>query len=1266
MKILAIRGKNLASLSAQFEIDFQQEPLLGAGLFAITGSTGSGKSTILDALCLALYERTPRLTRATTRGEAVPDVGDETVTPSDPRTILRRGAGEGFAEVDFVGSDGVSYRSRWSVRRARERADGKLQNSVVTLTRIHDGNVLGDRTKTTTLNLIETCIGLSFDQFTRAVLLAQNEFATFLKAPDDERAELLQTLTGTQTFSELSKLAFQRMSVETAELKLLRDKLKDEQPLDADARTGLELERQTAADKKRTLEHKKLSIEENLRWYLRWSLLNEERNNAQVQLDGAETSDQNAAPRHSKLLLLEQVQPAGALTAELQRLSQAVDQALASEKEAAAAHAVAQSEASTCEITLQESQRLANAADVTKSAAQADVDRARALDGSIDALREPVQAAEQAQSDAKNRLSSAVTKKHEVGVSIKASGDQLQGAQSWLAQNTQWRSLAQGWQRWEALFGQGQTLLQGQTQKNSELAELELTAASNAESATAAQGQLREATEKSRVSAELLTTLANACAAVDADQLASDKRLLEDKRDHLQEAWALWQRYSDAQTQQQNLAQQQETESQTVAVCVAELAACAQSQPRLEGELHGAELALDLAKLAASQGAETLRAKLQLDQPCPVCGAFDHPYATHSPVVDGLLKSMQVRVNVVKDALRVVLDQVAQDTAKKATAETSLKNLLKQIVEFESKQFNIDSDWAALAVRAPVLRSEIDALPESQREEWLQSGLREARDSLTRMAASEATHRDNVRRRDSAQGALNVDNTALNKAKDALAQLQEQSTRANQAIASAKEYLTDMTEQLERIEGQLDAAFTANDEGSEKAADHVSGTWREDWRASPETFVVHCHQNALSWTQKQELATSCQRNIEDLQFQLSSADQTMNLATEQFEAQKATCAAVNFDLQGFLQARSQLFEGRSLAQVEAALNTAITNARSALDSARVKAQVAQITVTRCEEAARQSKQQLAQEQQALGNTQTALDEWLLEFNQRTRQASGAPDLVLAELQNLLGTTQADIAKERKFLQDLKSQVSASQAVLATRRQSLSDHESLKAASGSAEALQAELQVTADDLDKETAKVTTASMAIARDGERSLASASLVEELGRQEEVTLVWLQLGDLIGSADGKKFRNFAQQLTLDILLGYGNRHLQSLSSRYRVLRVKNSLGLLVVDQDMGDEVRSVHSLSGGESFLVSLAMALGLASLSSHRVKVESLFIDEGFGSLDADSLRVAMDALDSLQAQGRKVGVISHVQEMTERIGTRVQVQREAGGLSRIVVH
>ena len=102
-----------------------------------------------------------------------------------------------------------------------------------------------------------------------------------------------------------------------------------------------------------------------------------------------------------------------------------------------------------------------------------------------------------------------------------------------------------------------------------------------------------------------------------------------------------------------------------------------------------------------------------------------------------------------------------------------------------------------------------------------------------------------------------------------------------------------------------------------------------------------------------------------------------------------------------------------------------------------------------------------------------------------------------------------------------------------------------------------------------------------------------------------------------------------------------------------------------MGDEVRSVHSLSGGESFLVSLALALGLASLSSQRVRVESLFIDEGFGSLDSESLGIAMDALDRLQALGRKVGVISHIQEMTERISTRIQIKRLSRGVSEVQI-
>jgi exonuclease SbcC len=180
---------------------------------------------------------------------------------------------------------------------------------------------------------------------------------------------------------------------------------------------------------------------------------------------------------------------------------------------------------------------------------------------------------------------------------------------------------------------------------------------------------------------------------------------------------------------------------------------------------------------------------------------------------------------------------------------------------------------------------------------------------------------------------------------------------------------------------------------------------------------------------------------------------------------------------------------------------------------------------------------------------------------------------------------------------------------------------------------------------------------------------MMAEIERQRAIEDRWAKLAELIGSADGKKFRNYAQQFTLDVLLGYANNHLGQLARRYRLERVVStagpSLALMVRDQDMGGEVRSVNSLSGGESFLVSLALALGLASLSSNRVKVESLFIDEGFGSLDSDTLGVAMDALDALQSLGRKVGVISHVQEMTERIATKVLVRPAGGGSSAVTV-
>lgn len=175
-----------------------------------------------------------------------------------------------------------------------------------------------------------------------------------------------------------------------------------------------------------------------------------------------------------------------------------------------------------------------------------------------------------------------------------------------------------------------------------------------------------------------------------------------------------------------------------------------------------------------------------------------------------------------------------------------------------------------------------------------------------------------------------------------------------------------------------------------------------------------------------------------------------------------------------------------------------------------------------------------------------------------------------------------------------------------------------------------------------------------------------EELKEEREALVVWRRLRELIGSHDGSKFRRYAQAISLDILTRHANRHLARLSDRYRICRdEEEALNLQIEDLHQAGVKRPMASLSGGESFLVSLALALGLSDLAGRTVRIDSLFIDEGFGSLDPETLEVAIAALEGLQQENKTVGVISHVGLLKERIGTQIAVEKGAGGVSRIRV-
>lgn len=248
MKILAIRLKNLTSIEGTVEVDFTAEPLCSAGIFAISGPTGAGKSTLLDALCLALYDKAPRFA-ASVESVNLADVGDNRINQSDVRNLLRRGTSDGYAEVDFLGVDGHRYRSCWSVRRTRNKVSGSLQPQMMEVKELDTGKEFQGTKKELLAQLVEL-IGLTYEQFTRTVLLAQNDFATFLKSKGAAKAELLEKLTGTGVYSFISQEVFARNKAAQEEVTLIHNKMSVIELIPEEEQLALQKEKELLAEKR--------------------------------------------------------------------------------------------------------------------------------------------------------------------------------------------------------------------------------------------------------------------------------------------------------------------------------------------------------------------------------------------------------------------------------------------------------------------------------------------------------------------------------------------------------------------------------------------------------------------------------------------------------------------------------------------------------------------------------------------------------------------------------------------------------------------------------------------------------------------------------------------------------------------------------------------------------------------------------------------------------------------------------------------------------
>ncbi len=985
MKILAIRGRNLASLEGDFEIDFTVEPLLSAGIFAISGPTGAGKSTLLDTMCLALFARTPRTDQAKENNVKLQDVSNEQLSQSDPRFLLRRGTSSGFAEVDFMALNGHRYRTRWSVARARDKENGRLQNPRLALYNL-DKEEEEQGTRSDLQARIIDLIGLTFEQFTRSVLLAQNDFSTFLKAEQGEKASLLEKLTGTELYSAISRQIFERNARAKEAFDLIQTRIQ-----------GIEL------------------------------LTDEEENDLRIRLAGTEKE-------------LQRVEKAKAEQQALQEAVRSIEQQITirqrQQKEAAdkLVHAtelltVARHE---YEKGVEEQQQ----SEARFKSLQQEILQARKLDIQLDAAIRDLSHSEQ-------QLKNVTLRKGEAEKKYQAAILRQKLGMEEIARLTAWR---ERYKEKESIAEQLSALL------------LHLDAASAARSGVEAANRSIETLRQEVVAlnkqlAGLQQTSANKQQAL--KQAEEDYRSLEEKLKAV-DALAL-------DKQIEKLRQERE------------------------------QLLIEQARLEASGNIKDLRGRLQDGQPCPVCGSTHHPFVNQAPVAPVSTLTLQLQ------DLSNKKETYIAHTRHLARLQQQLLQLHKELADSEA------------ACKDMIGKQQL-SVSRQEREETI---------------------------------------------------VKEQSVQLTQSLSAA------------------DLLFG-------------NGEWQKAWLRNPETFRKTLTDFARQWHENTEKLHQLER---------------------QESAQKAECES----LASFLPSlEKQAEESGQLHEKNRAAFSSLQAERKKLLNGRSADSVEQEYIRRMEE--------LKERLKKLSATQT--------------EQSGIAD------------------QTRGIADQIAKDLTEASADLLRRKAALDKWTADYLDSSGGEPLEVILS-------RYTQEKTELAFWLRTQTENKAKVSGLQEELNVRRTESERWAKLNELAGSADGAKFRRIAQGYTLDILLNYANVQLRELTRRYRLERVPETLALQVIDRDMCDEVRTVHSLSGGESFLVSLALALGLSSLSSNRMRVESLFIDEGFGSLDAETLRVAMDALESLRTQGRKIGVISHVQEMTERIPVRICVNRAGNGRSFLEV-
>lgn len=1188
MKLLKIEGQNINSLKGEWIIDFENPLLTQDGLFLITGDTGSGKTSIFDAMCLALYARTSRINAIS----------------SSTNEVMNRDSGSCYARITFS-QGGKKYYSQFSQRRSRGKIDGNLQQPQRLLVEVLASDkekILCNRVSDHSKSVVRL-IGMDFNQFTRSMLLSQGEFNKFLFCDETERATILEKITGTDIYSRIGSIIYRTYKEQDNTLQNLKsgmeniDLLSDEQLKEKEDR----LKELTALiAKAKDQEHK---AQVSLDWYETQRALKEEESlllNSKELLESEKNNQEKREKTISRFFKAQKCQP----LYEKQQEAQKFCTHLTTQKERLETDVTtAKQRLTACEDNKKQAEKALSLAEDEKNRMTLVLKHVAPLDDNIRDTKTALHHLQESETQSKKEWKELEKKYQNLCITINDEREQCEKAQQYLKSHQGDAILLDSLNLYlksrKDLDTYKKNLDTTKTLKTSQREQLktiqEKKEREKAEDVLKTMIHKRDVIIASREKEENLLSLLPLSSA-----LEQRRTHLAEVRDEIKEAENLIKDYDAQQknisTYRKTVSQYQKEQDDAQRLCDRDKNTFEKQEEivRLQEKVHGLSAYISL---------------LHEGEACPLCGSSHHPNPL-SAETDAQLKEAKEEREKAQQAY-----EKAQEIVQKKKSQYELYASLLHKEEESARQtkqlchdtFSCEiSDLSVhMAEKQRFCNTEAATIADinTQKEELSLK--------ITHLREEETTQ-----------------TTLIEEQKQTVAQIKEAEAQLMQEIASLEKEIIPLEKSITTLEEEM-LPFVSYQDCTDEDLELLKDTFVQNTQC-----VESFHQEERE-QQRQALLTDKERwehkATEDSAAVVLKKNALQTLQTERFT----------------------LFGEKNCEEERTKVESSFNEALAQFNTAQENYQKQESAWNTLQYAQKNNEKELLQAKKAVT---TATED----FGTALVSSGFLDDTDLLEAllsDETYQTLVSQIDTYKAKLQDYKT------------RQGLYEQKVAREKLKKPEEAETDLRKKKQEIDTQitlyTQETGSLDQQIHTDQANKRKLQAQKDKIITQQEITDKWEAFNSLLGSANGDKFKRLAQGITLSYLLDKANSKLSLLSNRYALATDEQSekLEILVVDSYLGGDIRPTRNLSGGESFVVSLSLALALSEMITQDGGVDTLFLDEGFGTLDDEMLDAAMSALSTFAQGGKLIGLISHVEKLCDVIPTQLHLDSRSDGSSLI---